>query len=321
MVLDFVVIVVGLLALVWSADQFVEGAAAIAGSVGMPPLLIGMTIVSVGTSAPEILVSLMAAIAGSGELAVGNALGSNIANIGLVLGITLLISPILVGRTTAFIDLPILIGVIILCGVSLADAVLSIVDASLLMGALVLYLLRIGSHLRRPDPNDTPPELPTMPLARALGAFLIGLVILIASSRALVWASVNVAQGFGVSELLIGLTIVAFGTSLPELAASVVSALRGHADIAIGAVVGSNMFNLLIVLALPGFFETLQLSIHDIQRDLGAVMISTVILTLLIWIGWRGADNKARLGRSAGGVFLALYVFYYLWLLHDIPQA
>ncbi len=321
MVLDFVVIVVGLLALVWSADQFVEGAAAIAGSVGMPPLLIGMTIVSVGTSAPEILVSLMAAIAGSGELAVGNALGSNIANIGLVLGITLLISPILVGRTTAFIDLPILIGVIILCGVSLADAVLSIVDASLLMGALVLYLLRIGSHLRRPDPNDTPPELPTMPLARALGAFLIGLVILIASSRALVWASVNVAQGFGVSELLIGLTIVAFGTSLPELAASVVSALRGHADIAIGAVVGSNMFNLLIVLALPGFFETLQLSIHDIQRDLGAVMISTVILTLLIWIGWHGADNKARLGRSAGGVFLALYVFYYLWLFHDIPQA
>ena len=321
MVLDFVVIVVGLLALVWSADQFVEGAAAIAGSVGMPPLLIGMTIVSVGTSAPEILVSLMAAIAGSGELAVGNALGSNIANIGLVLGITLLISPILVGRTTAFIDLPILIGVIILCGVSLADAVLSIVDASLLMGALVLYLLRIGSHLRRPDPNDTPPELPTMPLVRALGAFLIGLVILIASSRALVWASVNVAQGFGVSELLIGLTIVAFGTSLPELAASVVSALRGHADIAIGAVVGSNMFNLLIVLALPGFFETLQLSIHDIQRDLGAVMISTVILTLLIWIGWHGADNKARLGRSAGGVFLALYVFYYLWLFHDIPQA
>jgi cation:H+ antiporter len=263
----------------------------------------------------------MAAIAGSGELAVGNALGSNIANIGLVLGITLLISPILVGRTTAFTDLPILIGVIILCGVSLADAVLSIVDASLLMGALVLYLLRIGSHLRRPDPNDTPPELPTMPLARALGAFLIGLVILIASSRALVWASVNVAQGFGVSELLIGLTIVAFGTSLPELAASVVSAIRGHADIAIGAVVGSNMFNLLIVLALPGFFETLQLSIHDIQRDLGAVMISTVILTLLIWIGWRGADNKARLGRSAGGVFLALYVFYYLWLFHDIPQA
>ena len=321
MVLDFAVIVVGLLALVWSADQFVEGAAAIAGSVGMPPLLIGMTIVSVGTSAPEILVSLMAAIAGSGELAVGNALGSNIANIGLVLGITLLISPILVGRTTAFIDLPILIGVIILCGVSLADAVLSIVDASLLMGALVLYLLRIGSHLRRPDPNDTPPELPTMPLARALGAFLIGLIILIASSRALVWASVNVAQGFGVSELLIGLTIVAFGTSLPELAASVVSALRGHADIAIGAVVGSNMFNLLIVLALPGFFETLQLSIHDIQRDLGAVMISTVILTLLIWIGWHGADNKARLGRSAGGVFLALYVFYYLWLFHDIPQA
>ena len=321
MVLDFIVIVVGLLALVWSADQFVEGAAAIAGSVGMPPLLIGMTIVSIGTSAPEILVSLMATIAGAGELAVGNALGSNIANIGLVLGITLLISPILVGRTTAFVDLPILIGVIVLCGVSLADAVLSIVDASLLMGALVLYLLRIGSHLRRPDPTDTPPELPSMPLIRAVASFLVGLVILIVSSRALVWASVNVAESFGVSELLIGLTIVAFGTSLPELAASVVSALRGHADIAIGAVVGSNMFNLLIVLALPGFFETLQLSISDIKRDLGAVMITTLALTLLIWLGWRSTDNKARLGRFAGGIFLTLYVVYYLWLFTDIPKA
>ena len=321
MVLDFVVIVLGLLALVWSADQFIEGAAAIARSVGMSPLLIGMTIVSVGTSAPEILVSLMAAIAGSGELAVGNALGSNIANIGMVLGITLLISPILVGRTTAFVDLPILLGVIVLCGISLADAVLSLIDASLLTGALILYLLRIGSHLSRPDPNDTPPNVPTLPITRAIGIFFLGLVILIASSRALVWASVNIAQNFGVSELVIGLTVVAFGTSLPELAASVVSALRGHADIAIGAVVGSNMFNLLIVLALPGFFETLQLSISDIQRDLGTVLATTIVLTLLIWLGWRPEANHARLGRIAGCLFLTTYVVYYVWLFYDVPQV
>ncbi|MCH1491071.1 MAG: calcium/sodium antiporter [Luminiphilus sp.] len=321
MTLNFVVIALGLLALLWSADQFVEGAAAIARSVGMSPLLIGMTIVSVGTSAPEILVSLMAALTGSGELAVGNALGSNIANIGLVLGITLLISPIVVGRTTAFIDLPILLGVIVLCGISLADAVLSLVDASLLTGALLLYLIRIGSHLRRPDPNDTPATMPEMPMMRAVGVFSMGLVVLITSSRALVWAAVNIAEGFGVSELVIGLTIVAFGTSLPELAASAVSAIRGHADIAIGAVVGSNMFNLLIVLALPGFFETLHLSISDIQRDLGTVLATTVALTLFIWLGWRRDVGHARLGRRAGCLFLAMFVFYYIWLFYYVPQV
>ena len=248
MLLDFIIIAIGLAALVWSADQFVEGAAAIARRAGMAPLLIGMTIVSVGTSAPEILVSLMAALAGSGALAVGNAFGSNIANIGLVLGVTLLIAPIVVGRTTAFTDLPLLLTTILLCGFLLYDGELSFADAIVLLVGLALFLLRMINHARRPDVSDEPPEIPNMTLGKAWFTFLIGLVVLIISSRGLVYGAVNIAESFGVSELIIGLTIVAVGTSLPEMAASVVSAMRGHADIAIGAVVGSNMFNLLVVL-------------------------------------------------------------------------
>ena len=252
MITDFSIILVGLVALVWSADRFIEGAAAIAGRAGMSPLLIGMTIVSVGTSAPEILVSLMAALSNSGELAVGNALGSNIANIGLVLGITLLIAPIRVGKTTAFNDLPVLLIIVLLCAALLWDTTLSSGDALLLFAALAVYLFRMARHVQAPDINDPEPTISEMPLPRATATFAIGLLVLIGSSRALVWSAVNIAEGFGVSELVIGLTIVALGTSLPELAASVVSAMKGHSDIAIGAVVGSNMFNLLIVLSLPG---------------------------------------------------------------------
>lgn len=321
MFLNFAVVAVGIATLVWSADLFIQGAASLARRFGMSPLLIGMTIVSLGTSAPEILVSATAAASGAGELAVGNAFGSNIANIGLVLGLTLIISPILVGRTTAFTDLPLLLMVVVLCGWLLKDGILSAVDASILLATLVFYLIRISRHLRRPSINDNPSEIQELTLSRAIVAFILGLAILIGSSRLLVWASVNIAEALGVSELVIGLTIVALGTSLPELAAAMVSALKGHADIAIGAVVGSNMFNLLIVLALPGFFSPLLLSIPDLQRDLGAVFITTAALAAFTWLGWRKDQDHAPLGRVAGCLFLSAYVFYCLWLYYDIQKV
>lgn len=320
MITDFSIILLGLVALVWSADRFIEGAAAIAGRAGMSPLLIGMTIVSVGTSAPEILVSLMAALSNSGELAVGNALGSNIANIGLVLGITLLIAPIHVGRTTAFHDLPVLLIIVLLCAALLWDATLSSGDALVLLAALAVYLFRMARHVQAPDINDPQPTISEMPLLRAMATFAVGLLVLIGSSRALVWSAVNIAEGFGVSQLVIGLTIVALGTSLPELAASVVSAMKGHADIAIGAVVGSNMFNLLIVLALPGFFADLHLEAKALVRDLGTVMISTLMLAVFTWVSWQKTANSAGLGRFAGGSFLALYVVYYLLLFNEFQN-
>jgi len=319
MLTDFLIILVGLVALVWSADRFIEGAATIAGKAGMSPLLIGMTIVSVGTSAPEILVSLMAALSDSGKLAVGNALGSNIANIGLVLGVTLLIAPIKVGPTTALHDLPVLLCIVLLCIALLWDAALSLGDSILLFAALAVYLLRMTRHMSSPDINDNQPTVSTMSMPRALATFALGLAVLIGSSKALVWAAVNVAEAFGVSELLIGLTIVALGTSLPELAASVVSALRGHADIAIGAVVGSNMFNLLIVLALPGLFTELYLAPSTLQRDLGTVLVSTLMLLAFVGFGWQKSRRTAELGRLAGVSFLALYVVYYVLLFANSP--
>lgn len=314
MLTDLAVIGLGLVGLVWSADRFVDGAAAIARRMGMAPLLIGMTIVSVGTSAPEILVSLMSSMAGSGELAVGNAFGSNIANIGLVLGVTLLISPIVVGRITAIIDLPLLLATVLACFGLLYDRELSPLDAGILLAGLGIFVTRMLHHARHPDINDEAPEIPEYPLGRAWLVFLAGLLLLIVSSRALVWASINVATSLGVSELMIGLTIVAVGTSLPELAASAVSAMRGHADIAIGAVIGSNMFNLLVVLPIPGLFGTLALEDAAITRDLPTVLLTTLALVIATRLGWSNETQRARLGRLPGGIFLGIYVLYYVWL-------
>ena len=314
MLLDFAIITLGLTTLILSANYFVKGAAAIAQHAGMPPLLIGMTIVSAGTSAPEILVSLMSAFTGSGTLAIGNALGSNITNIGLVLGVTLIISPITIGRSTAFTDLPLLLIIVIFCMFLLHDGELGFWDSITLLIGFTLFIIRIISHTHKPDIGDEEPDILSMALGPALLTFFSGLVILIASSRILVYSAINVAESLGVSELLIGLTIVAVGTSLPELAASVVSAIRGHADIAIGAIVGSNIFNLLIVLSLPGLPGNLVMNKYDILRDLGTVFLTTVLLSIFTWVNWQRKNQHARLGRLTGGVLLVTYIMYYMWL-------
>ena len=308
------VIVIGLVALVWSADKFVDGASAIAQRAGLTPMMIGLTIVSVGTSAPEILISVMSAWSGSGELAVGNALGSNIANVGLVLGITLLVKSIHLSKSTTFIDLPLLVLVVIVTAALLFDLTLSRGDSLVLLTALGLFFLHIirnGQHA--PLESEATPIPSLSPLAAWL-TFLGGLGLLIASSRALVWAASQVAAALGVSELLIGLTIVAVGTSLPELAASVMSALKGQADMAIGAIIGSNMFNLLLVLAIPGFWGTLTLQAEVLGRDLVAVFVTTLVLALAALSGWNRQSGLSTLTRSTGAVLLALYVAYYFWL-------
>ena len=309
-----VVIVIGLVALVWSADKFVEGASAIAERAGLTPMMIGLTIVSVGTSAPEILISVMSALSGSGELAVGNALGSNIANVGLVLGITLLVKSISLNKSTTFVDLPLLVLVVIVTGALLFDLALSRGDSLVLLGVLGLFFLHI---IRNGQVSPSESEIAPIPRLSPLAAwltFLGGLSLLIASSRALVWAASQIASALGVSELPIGLTIVAVGTSLPELAASVMSALKGRADMAIGAIIGSNMFNLLLVLAIPGFWGTLHLQAEVLHRDLVAVFVTTLVLALAALSGWNREAGVSTLTRYTGVVLLALYVAYYLWL-------
>lgn len=311
----FLIIGLGFAALLWSADRFVAGAAAIARQAGVSPLVIGMTIVSFGTSAPEIVVSFVSALRGAGELAVGNALGSNIANTGLVLGATAVIAPLVVNRVTIFSDIPILIGIILVASWLLSDGELSAADATVLLAGLLLFLVKLYRDSRK---GGTPVDsdcLPEMSSTKAWLTFSVGLVVLVASSRFLVISATKIALGLGVSELVIGLTIVALGTSLPELAASIMSAMKGHADIAIGAVVGSNIFNLLVVLSLPGLFTDLTVGRAEMLRDMGTVLVTTLILFGFLLFSWCKSNNSARLGRGAGVILVSSYVFYYALLI------
>ena len=308
------VIAVGLLALIWSADRFVDGATAIARRAGLTPMLIGLTIVSVGTSAPEILISIMSALVESGELAVGNALGSNIANVGLVLGVTLLFSSITLRRDTTWIDLPLLTLVVLVTWFLLYDLELSRSNSFILLGMLALFFFRVAQHTRQSNDDSEAHEIPTLTLSQAWLSFIVGLALLIASSRILVWAASHIATALGVSELVIGLTIVAVGTSLPELAASVMSALKGHADMALGAIVGSNMFNILLVLAIPGLWGSLSLQTAVVSRDMVAVFLTTLVLALAALWRWNGASGSGTLGRGTGSLLLSLYIAYYGWL-------
>ncbi|WOJ94982.1 calcium/sodium antiporter [Congregibacter variabilis] len=320
MLIPLLTILIAFAILMWSADMFVAGAASIAGNLGMSPVVIGLTIVSLGTSAPEILVSVTAALAGSGGLAIGNAVGSNIANIGLVLGITVLIAPIQVHPGCMRSELPTLLVVTAGTGLLLLDVELGRSDAILMITALVLILAQmIRAQVHDPKVADEAKdeELPQLAPGKAWTFFGIGLVLLMASSKTLVWGASAIAMQFGVSELIIGLTIVAVGTSLPELAATLASALRGHAEIAIGNIVGSNLFNLLAVMAMPGLLSPEQLPINFLLRDYGAMCIATILMAAAAYHGLRHPRAKAGhsyLGRALGTLFCAGYALYYYWL-------
>lgn len=298
-------LIAGLALLVWSADRFIAGAAATARNFGMSPMLIGMTIVSIGTSAPEILVSAIAAIGGNPGLAVGNALGSNIANIGLVLGITALIAPLPINMKLMRKEIPLLLGVTLLAGGIMLDGQITLTDALILVAALVLSLLWLfkGDAETIADQGE---EIPDMPQGKAILWLIIGLLILIGSSRMLVWGAVNIATSFGVSDVIIGLTIVAIGTSLPELAASVASALKRHHEIALGNVVGSNIFNLLAVLPVPGFFATVAIEPEVMSRDYLTMAGLTFLVAVLIVL----MRKKGKLNRIEGGLLGLIYVGY-----------
>lgn len=308
MLYPILALIAGLALLVWSADHFVNGAAATARNSGMSPLLIGLTIVSFGTSAPEILVSIMAATSGAGDLAVGNALGSNIANIAMVLGITALIAPLPVKSGVIRQEIPVLIAVTVLAGVLLFDLQLALIDSIILVIALVgsLYLFRRFQRIAGDDSvAEEAEELPTMSTPKALLTLVTGLAVLIISSRMLVWGATEIATALGVSELVIGLTIVAIGTSLPELAASIASALKNHHDIAIGAVVGSNIFNLAAVMAVPGFVAPFALDTIVLTRDYAIMLLFTLLLA-----GFALLQRPRRINRLEGGILTAGYAGY-----------
>jgi len=310
--LDAFFIFAGLIGVVWSSDKFIDGAAAIARLAGLSPLLIGLTIVSLGTSAPEIVVSTIASLSGSGELAVGNALGSNIANTGLVLGVTLIIRAMSVEASATRRELPQMLGATLLAGALLVDGTLSFLDGTVLLGALIIFLFLLAQR------GSVAASVLQEPGATRAGVawlkFVGGLALLVISSRVLVIGAVNVATLLGVSELIVGLTIVAIGTSLPELAASVVSAIKGHSDIALGTIVGSNIFNLLIVLPIPGLMTSLPISPDVINRDWLFTFLLAMFLLFFTWQAQRTATSHSsatgELGRAAGVVLLGTYLGY-----------
>lgn len=315
-------LVLGFITLVWSADKFLSGAASTATHMGVSKLLIGLTVVSLGTSAPEILVSLTAAVTGNALLAVGNAIGSNITNIGLVLGLTAIIAPLPFSQGVLRTELPWLLGATLLTLVLLFDLQLSRLDGLILFGGLGYILYRLTRHHGQPGEGvaealqDELEELPQLSAAKAMLWLVVGLGVLLASAQLLVWAAVEIAQALGVSELIIGLTVVAVGTSLPELAATLGAAIKGHTDIAIGNVVGSNILNVLAVLAVPAVVSTPAVDIEVLWRDCGMMLALTLALALFAY----AIGSRPVITRFEGAVILTGWVGYNLVLFQQVDM-
>lgn len=318
MILAYCAIVFGLALLVWSADRFVEGSAATAGHFGMPPLLIGMVVVGFGTSAPEMVVSAISASQGNPGIALGNAYGSNITNIALILGLTALIKPITVQSQVLRKELPILLLITALAVWQLWDGSITRTDGVVLLGvfaALMTWTVRVGmrhkpDHLGQEVAQEL--EVAAIPLRRGVLWLVVGLVLLVVSSRMLVWGAVEVAQAFGVSDLVIGLTIVAIGTSLPELAASIIATRRGEHDIALGNILGSNLFNTLAVVGIAGSITPITVGPEVLSRD---VLVMVALSVSLFFMGYGIRGRPGRINRFEGLALLACYAGYMGYLL------
>jgi len=304
----------GLVLLIWSAHKFVEGAAATAHHLGMPPLLIGIIVVGFGTSAPEMVVSAIAALEGNPSLALGNAIGSNSVNIALILGVTALVSPIVVASTVIKKEAPLLLLIVVLIGYMLSDNTLGLTEGiTLLAGFFTLVGWSIAAGLKHKKDalaKEINAELSEHPMSLPKGILwvCVGLVMLIVSSRLLVWGAVGVAQGLGVSDLMIGLTILAVGTSLPELASSIVAARKGEHDIAIGNIIGSNMFNILAVIGLATVLKPMEgIEALIFTRDWSVMAALSVLLFVMAFS--RNKPN-GRISRWKGAVLLMCYVAY-----------
>lgn len=318
MLLASIAIIVGLPLLLWSADKFVGGAAAVAKNFGLSPILIGMLIIGFGTSAPEIIVSVIAALENSSGIALGNAFGSNIANIALILGLTALISPIAVRSEIIRKELPIMLGLTFFAAWQLLDLTISKDDAFSLLGLFILLISwSIWTGLRGDkdaladefgDELDKPINLKSETLW-----LLGGLIILVASSRLLVWGAVEIATYFGVSDVIIGLTVIAIGTSLPELASSLVAVRKGEHDLALGNVIGSNMFNTLAVVGIAGVIQPMSVASDFLYRD----VLFMLALSVALFIFCIGLKGPGRLNRLEGGVFVAAYIGYTFYLINS----
>ena len=318
MLIASVIIVLGFLGLIWGADKFVAGASGLARNLGVSPLLIGLTIVAFGTSAPEIFSSAVAAIQKKPELAIGNAFGSNLFNVGIALGIAALIKPLKAPESMLNRELPALLLVTVITGILIADLQLDLLDAILLIMITVFFIYRLlkqqikstKASLETPEQEST-----RMKSLKAVAYLTIGLLILVISAEALVQAASNIAEALGVSASIIGLTIVALGTSLPELAASVTCVLKNQDELAIGNIVGSNILNLLAVLPFPGIFAPGLIEANLFYRDFSIVTFLTI---LLCFFCYRSIKKEIHIGRVSGIIFLLIYCGWFTVMLNSI---
>lgn len=325
-VLTFVALLVGLVCLVAGAELLVRGAASIASRLGIAPVIIGLTVVAFGTSAPELAVSVSAGLSGDGEVAFGNVVGSNIVNILLILGGSAIIGGLAVSQRIIRLDIPLLIGASLLALVLSLDNEIGRFDGAILFAGIVTYtwwLIRVARNERADvlqEYDDAVDELEVevvdKPLPVQLGLVLLGLLILVAGSQLLVASATDIAEDLGVSDLVIGLTVVAVGTSLPELATSFLASLRGQRDIAVGNVIGSNLFNLMCVLGLTGVVSPDPVPVADssLRVDFPVMLAATLVLVPIIWKGF-------EIRRGEGLVLMAFYGLYVTYLVLDANDS
>lgn len=321
MLIEVVIFLAGLAALSWGADRFVFGASALAKNIGVSPMIIGMTIVAMGSSAPEIVVAATASLGGSPDTAVGNAIGSNITNVMLVLALTTLLKPITVRSDTVRRELPLLLGLSFLAAFFLFDNHLSFNEGLVLMVlffAVIVGLTVISLRADKQDPlaDDVNEEIPEgVATINAVFWVIIGLILLPVSAQFMVDSAVVIARHFGMSDLVIGLTIIAIGTSLPELAASIAGVLKNEDDLAMGNVIGSNIFNILAVLAMPGLIAPGNIDPSAVNRDMYVMLAATVLLFLF---SFRFAKKARQINRIEGSLLLSGYIGYLGWLFYSI---
>ncbi|WP_076539172.1 calcium/sodium antiporter [Shewanella sp. UCD-KL21] len=319
MLFNIMMLIVGLGALVWSADRFVYGAAAFARNLGLPPMLIGLTIVAMGSSAPEMLVAATASMEDMSDTAIGNVLGSNVANITLILGVTALFGAISVRSETLKREIPIMIAATVLAGYLIHDGMLTRVEGGVLLiafFALMGYFIWSAMRNKKKDvlADESDAEIPkNVPTLHAIIWIIVGMVLLPLSADWMVTGAVGIAKTFGLSDLVIGLTIIAIGTSLPELAACIAGVLKKEDDLAIGNIVGSNIFNILAVLAIPGLIAPGEIDINASGRDFYMVLATSTALAVLVL----SSGAKKQLTRWHGALLLIVFIAYQVVLFQS----
>ncbi len=317
-------VLIGFVFLVWGADRFIAGASATARNLGVSPLIIGLTVIGFGTSAPEMVVSGVAALQGNPGIAIGNAIGSNIANIALILGVAGCLYPLQVNSQTLRREYPILGVVTVGAALLMLDFELSRTDGILLLVGLLgmsCWMAWIGMRRAGPDPMaaEFASEIPTgMSTTVALGWLLLGMIILPASSQILVTGAKTIAQMMGVSDLVIGLTVLAIGTSLPELAAAIASVLKREHELVIGNIIGSNMFNLLGVLGIASTISPTDVPGAALSRDY-PVMLGLTIMLVIMSYGFRG--RPGRISRRDGSILLVAFLAYQVLVFYTEYQG